>query len=635
MPLVSAWDLSVSYGADVIFENLSLDVHERARIGIVGPNGGGKTSLLKVLVNELEPNAGRVQSSRGLQVGYVPQTPPPAIGGTLKDEITGAFHRLMSLEQDMAASALELDGAGEGINPVEPPPDGNPLNPEERYASQLREYETLGGYTYQNDMERMADALGLDQDALATQSSSASGGERTRAALARALLSKPDLLVLDEPTNHLDLKGVDWLENYLDKISSGVVMVSHDRYFLDRTVNQVWELDHGRLETYPGNYAAYRTLREERTRRQRLEYQEQQEYIAKEESFIRRYRAGQRAREARGRETRLQRLERVQRPDKDTSISIGGLSASRTGQVVLSTRDLEVGYTEGGNATRLLSVPDLKLERGARLAMIGDNGVGKTSFVKTIMGFTPPLAGSVELGHNVTVGYYRQGLENQPEDSTILDALLDVRNLPLGEARSYLARFLFQGEDVFKSVGSCSGGERSRLALACLMVTEPNLLILDEPTTHFDIPSREALEQVLLGYGGTILLVSHDRHFVSLLAEGLWVVGEGTVTPFPGSFTEWVESSSGAENQPKQPPSQGKPRAPRRTPDDARPARPNPMREELMLKAVAGLEERLADVEAKLEAASQEQDLEQVAKLGKEYDETQAELEQKLEEWGG
>ena len=626
MPLVSASDLSVSYGTDLIFENLNLEIHERARIGIVGPNGGGKTSLLRVIVKELEPNAGRVQWSRGLQVGYVSQNPAPSEHATLNDEITRAFHRLISLERDLEATALELERAGNGKHP----------DAEERYATQLREYEALGGYTYQNDMDRMAEALGLDSETLDTPSSWASGGERTRAALARALLSRPELLVLDEPTNHLDLKGVAWLEGFLDKLPSAVVVVSHDRYFLERTINQVWELDHGRLETFPGKYAAYRELREERIRRQQQEYKQQQEYIAKEEAFIRRYRAGQKAMQARGRETRLERLERVQRPERDTGVSIGGMSASRTGQVVLNTHGLEVGFTENGAQTRLLSVPNLRLERGSRTALIGDNGVGKTTFIKTIMGLTPPLGGSVDLGHNVAVGYYSQGLVDLREDSTVLDTLLDVKNMPFGEARSYLARFLFQGEDVFKQVGSCSGGERSRLALACLMTTEPNLLILDEPTTHFDIPSREALEQVLLGYDGTILLVSHDRHFVSLVAQALWVVGDGTVTAFRGTFPEWVQSQAAAV---KQTSGQEKPRPTRQTPSESnqpkKPARPNPMMEELMLKAIAQLEERMVDLEARLEAASQEQDLDAVAKLGQEYDETQAELERKLEDWGG
>ena len=623
--MVSATDLSVMYGADQIFEHLSLDINEHARIGIVGPNGSGKTSLLKIIVKELEPDSGSVHWSRGLQLSYVPQTPPHSANGTLKDEVTRAFHKLLSLEHDLEASALDLEQSG----------GGKSSEVEDRYAAQLRDYESLGGYTYENEMERMVDALGLGQDTLKTQSSWASGGERTRAALARALLSRPDLLVLDEPTNHLDLKGVGWLEGFLSKTSSAVVLVSHDRYFLDKAVNQIWELDYGRLETYPGNYSAYRRLKEERTSRQQQEYQRQQEYIAKEQDFIRRYHAGQRSKEARGRETRLKRLERIDRPNKDGAISIGNLAASRTGQIVLSTRNLKVGYADDGIQTHLLSPPDLKLERGSRTAMIGDNGVGKTTLLKTILGFTAPLGGSVELGHNVAVGYYRQGQEDLPEESTVLDALLDVKNLPLGEARSYLARFLFQGEDVFKSIASCSGGERSRLALACLMLSKANFLILDEPTTHFDIPSREAVEKVLLDYQGSILLVSHDRHFVSLLAEALWVVGGGTVTPFRGTFEEWAESQAEVSQathlakstpQKKSADSQDQPRTP---------SRPNPIREELMLNAIDGLEKKLADVENRLETAAQDQDLTAVASLGQEYDETRAELERKLEEWIG
>ena len=623
--MVSATDLSVMYGADQIFENVSLDINEHARIGIVGPNGSGKTSLLKIIVKELEPDSGSVHWSRGLQLSYVPQTPPHSANGTLKDEVTRAFHKLLSLEHDLEASALDLEQSG----------GGKSSEVEDRYAAQLRDYESLGGYTYENEMERMVDALGLGQDALKTQSSWASGGERTRASLARALLSRPDLLVLDEPTNHLDLKGVGWLESFLSKTSSAVVLVSHDRYFLDKAVNQIWELDYGRLETYPGNYSAYRRLKEERTSRRQQEYQRQQEYIAKEQDFIRRYHAGQRSKEARGRETRLERLERIDRPNKDGAISIGNLAASRTGQIVLSTRNLKVGYADDGIQTHLLSPPDLKLERGSRTAMIGDNGVGKTALLKTILGFTAPLGGSVELGHNVAVGYYRQGQEDLPEESTVLDALLDVKNLPLGEARSYLARFLFQGEDVFKSIASCSGGERSRLTLACLMLSKANFLILDEPTTHFDIPSREAVEKVLLDYQGSILLVSHDRHFVSLLAEALWVVGGGTVTPFRGTFEEWAESQAEVSQathlaksipQKKSADSQDQPRTP---------SRPNPIREELMLSAIDGLEKKLADVENRLETAAQDQDLTAVASLGQEYDETRAELERKLEEWIG
>ncbi|MEE8158123.1 MAG: ABC-F family ATP-binding cassette domain-containing protein, partial [Dehalococcoidia bacterium] len=417
MPLISTSDLAVNYGEISIFADISLEVHEHARIGIVGPNGGGKTSLVKVLVEELEPSAGTVQRSRGLRVGYVPQVAPYAPTGTLKDEVMGAFQRLRWLEQALETSAQDLKHAQAE----------QATKAQDTYAALLQEYESLDGYTSGSALERMVDGLGLSEEILNIQASKVSGGERTRAALARALLGDPDLLVLDEPTNYLDLKGLTWLERYLTHFGHAILVVSHDRYFLDRTVNQIWELDHGRLDTYRGNYSRYRALKAERLLTQRREYEKQQEYIAKEEAFIQRYHAGQRSREARGRATRLERLERVGRPEHDRPISILSANADRTEQVVVATHNLKVGFIQDEGSTRLLSVPDIKLERGSCTAIIGDNGAGKTTLLRTILGLTPPVEGSVDLGTKVKVGYYRQGRDDLPEDSTVLEALLDTK----------------------------------------------------------------------------------------------------------------------------------------------------------------------------------------------------------------
>ena len=501
MPLVSATELAVAYGVDEVFAGVNLEISERAHIGIVGPNGSGKTSLLKLLVEELEPSAGTVHWTRGVQVGYVPQIPRSMTNGSLSDEVMTAFDRLHTLEKEIEAGALELQRADAGARD----------EAEARYAAVVEEYELLGGYSYESSMERMVAGLGLSKETLSARSSQVSGGERTRAALARALLANPDLLVLDEPTNHLDLKGLAWLENYLTHFTGAFVVVSHDRYFLDRTVTQVWEMDHGELQTFPGNYSKYRILKAERNLRQEREFAKQQEYIAKEEDFIRRYHAGQRAREAKGRATRLQRLKRVQAPERDRTIGLSGVTASRTGQVVISTNNLKVGYVQTTGATELLTVPNLQLERGSRTAIIGDNGTGKTTLLKTLQGLIPPLAGTATLGHNVKVGYYIQGLDDLPEESTVIEAFLQAKGMSPEEARSYLARFLFQGEDVFRRVADCSGGERSRLALARLLIAQPNLLILDEPTTHLDIASREAFELVLLDSAGALLFVSSLR----------------------------------------------------------------------------------------------------------------------------
>lgn len=624
MPLVSTSDVGISFGADLIFANLNLQIHERARIGIVGPNGGGKTSLLKILVGELEPSAGTVQLDRGIRVGYVPQSPGTTSGRSLKDEIMTAFDRLRQLEHALEEGAQQLGQASEGQ-------DGQAGK---HYTALLDEYESLGGYSYENTMVRMVEGLGLSERALQTPASQASGGERARAALAQALLGEPNLLVLDEPTNHLDMKGLIWLEHYLAHLTSAFVVVSHDRYFLDHTVNQVWELDHGSIQTFAGNYSKYRALKTERTLVRQREHEKQQDYIGKEEAFIQRYRAGQRAREARGRATRLRRLLRVESPENDRAISLSSVTSSRSGQVLLRTHGLVVGFPRDPAPIELLSVPDLKLERGSRIAVIGANGTGKTTLLRTLLGLTPPVRGKVAMGHNVAVGYHRQGLDDLVGDYTVLESLLEAKEMTYEDARSYLARFLFQGEDVFRRVGSCSGGERSRLALARLLVTEPNLLILDEPTTHLDIPSREALEQVLLTYDGTLLFVSHDRQLASLLAQELRVVDQGVLHEFAGTFESWLQSTKeNSKESTEEPPTPRKLRLPRRPPQVKKPR--SPALEEHLMRIIDGLENRLVEMQLQLEEASERRDLEMIARIGLEYNRTKAQLDEKLAQWGG
>jgi ATP-binding cassette subfamily F protein 3 len=622
MPLVSTANLAVHYGADIIFSGVDLDINERARIGIVGPNGGGKTSLLRVLVGLQDANEGRVARSNDIQVGYVPQHPQMQIGGTLREEVMRAFDQVRLLEKDLETAAQEPNGDAEQAGL--------------RYAELLERYEALGGYTYERAVERMVDGLGLRAETLDSPVSSASGGERTRAALAKALLGNPDLLVLDEPTNYLDLKGVTWLERYLTHFAPAVVVVSHDRYFLDEMATQIWEIDHGRMNTFPGNFSKYRVLKGERDLRQAKEYEAQQEFIAKEQVFIDRYRAGQRSREAKGRETRLGRLERIDRPDLDRSISISSGGASRTGQVVISTKGLKVGYTDGDGPTELLKVPDLKLARGSRTAVIGDNGTGKTTFIKTVLGMVPPLDGFVVVGQSVKVGYYSQGVDDLDDEQTVLESFLDIKNMPFEDARSYLARFLFQGEDVFREVGACSGGEKSRLALARLLITEPNLLVLDEPTTHFDIPSREALEQVLLSYTGTILLVSHDRHLVSLLAESLLVTANGKVDHFKGTFDEWSQAQREAEvREATARVLERVKAAPRFQPVKATaPKRRNPAAPVIdMEQVIVDLEDKLKEIETQLQTATVNQDFEAMTRLGEEHISTQSRLEKSIADW--
>lgn len=620
MRLLTAEQLNLFYGEIEIFSNIDLRIDDRDRIGIIGPNGGGKTTLLKILIGEMQQNGGTVTTANGLRIGYVPQRPEHSATGLLRDEIMTAFSHLLRLEEDLAASGLDIQQT-----------DGRERqDAERRYSSLLQQYETLGGYDYQNRMEQVVTGVGLPLDTLDTPASLASGGERTRAALAQALLTDPDLLILDEPTNYLDFKGLEWLEGFLSGFSHAFIVVSHDRYFLDAVTEHMWELNRGRLKTYPGNYTKYRALKAEEALHQQRAYERQQEFIAKEEYFIQRYKAGQRSREARGRETRLARLERIEAPERtERGVKIGGIESTRTGQVVLNMRDLEVGFTEGGELIRLLSVSDVKLERGSRAAIIGSNGIGKTTLLNTILGSVPELSGSVSFGHNVKVGYHQQGSYDLPAESTVLDVILDTGKLFVDTARDYLARFLFTGEDVFKSVSTLSGGEHSRLALARLLIMEPNVLLLDEPTTHLDIPSREALEQALADYQGALLFVSHDRHFISLLAEELWIIENGALTAFTGTYDEWKEETQKAlEPPPKPRKSAARKRA------AVLKAQPKPKPAHDFEGAIAELETRLAEIERDLEVATKNQNVDEITRLGEAYNETQAALQREWDDWG-
>ena len=629
MPILTATNLTLLYGEIEIFAGIDLQIDERDRIGIVGPNGAGKTSLIRILAGELEPNGGTVNWQRGIRMGYVPQTPAQATNGTVRDEVMQAFARLRQVEDELASSALDIQIAD----------DESRASAERRYDALLKEFEALGGYDYQHRMERVLDGVGLPEDTLATPAADASGGERTRAALARALLSAPDFLILDEPTNYLDFGGLDWLEDFLSVFTGGFMVVSHDRYFLDKVANRILEIDNGKLHSFPGNFTKYRALKEEQVRRQLIEYERQQEYIAREEAFIRRYKAGQRAREARGRATRLERLERIEKPHTNEEIHLGNLSAFRTGQIALRTSKLAVGYQHNGHGVPLLDIADTQLERGSRTAIIGSNGIGKTTLLKTLLGETPPISGSASLGHNVEPGYYSQGSDDLPRRSTVLDALIDARNLRIPEARNYLARFLFRGDDVFKSTSALSGGERSRLALARLLITEPNLLVLDEPTTHLDIPSREALESMLGNYGGTMLFVSHDRRLISQLASQLWIIEDGEASLFRGSFDEWMlHRRNAAQIQP----STSEVAAPkirsrqsdrqRRTSAAQKRAKQAKIRDQEEL--ITRLEAQLADINAAIESATERQNIPEIARLGNEYNTTQARLDQAWEDWG-
>jgi ATP-binding cassette subfamily F protein 3 len=464
-----------------------------------------------------------------------------------------------------------------------------------------------------------------------------SGGQQSRAHLARLLLERPDLLLLDEPTNHLDLASVEWLENYLQSWPGAMIVVAHDRYFLDKVATRVWELLFGQIETYRGNFSHYVQQRQERFERRQKEYEAQQEVIAKEEEFIRRNLAGQRTREAQGRRTRLERMQKLDRPREHKTLNLAWQTTLRSGDLVLATHDLVVGYPDG---EPLFTCPNLEIRRGQRIALLGPNGAGKTTFIKTILGRVKPKAGAIRFGAGVEIGYFAQTQASLNLEATVLDELLAVENLPIGEARNYLGRFLFSGDEVFKPIGALSGGERSRVALAKLILTGANFLMLDEPTNHLDIPSQENLESVLTNFSGTILLVSHDRYFVDALATHTWALEPATqsVTVTDGGYSDYLAYREGQKSQAgngaKAPALKSSSQLSREQTKAEKRAQEKKARQMAEIETIIGATEaHLAQLAQKLEAASQAQDIVQLQKLGQEYQITEAKLDELLTRW--
>jgi ATP-binding cassette subfamily F protein 3 len=623
MSVINAFGLALAYGAQDVFSDVTLSIAHGDRIGLVGPNGEGKTSLLRVIAGLQAASAGTVHRGRGLRIGFLPQDPPLAGERTVYEEMLSVF-------ESLRAQQAELSRLEEAM--ADPERRATAL---ERYSKLQSSFEAAGGYTYELRIQQVLSGLGFQRKEQDQPLAHLSGGQRTRALLARLLLEEPDLLLLDEPTNHLDLEALEWLEGTLLKWPGSMVVVAHDRYFLDKVATRIWDLALGRLEAYRGNYSHYANQRAERMGRRRKEWTAQQEQIAKTEDFIRRYMAGQRSKEAKGRLKRLERFKRdeaIERPREVKRIKLGITTDVRSGNIVLRTKDLVVGYGEQeargdndgvrlhsepafgsttpshqtepshreGETHVLFRCPDLEVLRGQRVALIGPNGSGKTTFLKTILGELEPLAGRVRIGASVELGYLAQMHANLDPEKSVLDTLLDEENLPIGQARSFLGRFLFSGDDVFKNVGDLSGGERSRVALACLTLREANFLLLDEPTNHLDLASQEILEEVLKEFPGTILLVSHDRYLVDALATHVWMLRDGQLHVYEGGYAAYLkarEREKTAEAEGKE--ATGAPRVPDWR-ERARAERRARRAQEKRVEQTAELEKQIEELEARL-----------------------------------
>lgn len=656
--------LSFAFGDYDVFLGISASLPNDGKVGLVGPNGIGKTTLLRVIAGLAQPTTGSVSFARGTRIGYLRQEAVEAFAGhhnTVHDEMLMVFAGMKELEDRMAALESQM-----AVEPSDRLMD--------EYSTAQEAFERAGGYDYEQRIGQVLYGLGFQREDWNMQISVLSGGQKTRALLARLLLERPDLLILDEPTNHLDVQAVEWLESMLKNWDGALLIVSHDRYFLDNVVNHIWEMGPAGFETYRGNYSAYVRQRQERWERRETEFASVKQRFLDELDYIKRNIARDATKnQAVGRLRRLIREVRVveaggidlllsknwgQVMDEveiseakwgvaDVEGAIKSLRSPlvrppqlnlklkttlRSGNLVLRSTELVVGYPN----KVLFRADPIQLERGECAALIGPNGSGKTTFLRNLMGQIQPLQGELKFGSALKIGYFAQAHESLDPNNTVLDELLRHKQMLLGPARNYLAQYLFRADDVYKPVRALSGGERGRLALALLALEGANFLLLDEPSNHLDIPAQEILQQVLEQFDGTILLVSHDRYLIDRLATQVWELHGGRMHVYPGTYAELLAARERALERTRQ--QAALQRAATRT--DYAASKQSRSEDRKRSKAVAdaenkvhALEALLARLEQELHDASGLQDVAAIERIGQRYVETQAELDAAMETW--
>lgn len=527
-------EVTKSYGAQEVLRGITFQINPGEHVGLVGRNGAGKTTILRLITGAETADKGQFDSMRGLRFGVLAQHVDFHGAETVMEAALAVFENLRSLESKMRELEHAMtEKSGEELDRVM-----------HDYSEAQHTYELEGGFSYHARAEAVLLGLGFAKTDFSKRAENLSGGEKNRLGLARLLLLEPDILLLDEPTNHLDVDAVEWLEEFLTSYKSAYLIISHDRFFLDHTVKRVLDLEFGKVDSYKGNYSDYVIEKEERREQQQRAYEQQQEMIARTEDFIRRNLAGQKTKQAKSRRNMLQRMERLESVNNLETTNFKLKPTARTGDQVLILDKLAIGFPSKTLAKNL----NLTLRRSERLGIIGGNGTGKTTLLRTILGEQKPLAGESRWGTNVSVGYYDQRLLTVDDRNTVLDELRTIASASVtdGELRGFLGRFLFSGDDVFKPVAALSGGEKGRLALAKLIYSRVNVLVLDEPTNHLDIASCEALEDALNDYDGTIITVSHDRYFLDRIATQILAFteknGETQVEYFDGGYTEFYEA---------------------------------------------------------------------------------------------
>jgi ATP-binding cassette subfamily F protein 3 len=625
-----------AYGPKEVLRDATWQHNPGEKVGLIGRNGAGKTTLLRIALGREEPDAGQFLKANAVRIATVDQALPGDLSESLHDYVAGAFAALHAIESEMRRLEHRMAEGDDSVH--------------DRYDALSHRFENEGGYDMVAEVEKALSGLGFDRADFERPLSELSGGQKNRAMLARAILSSPDVLLLDEPTNHLDFQAVEFLEEYLARSRRAFLVVTHDRRFLDRVAEEIVDLENGRLTAYSGGYTAYRRQKAERVLAATRAFEKQQEFIDKEQEYIRRNIAGVNSRQAKGRRTKLARVERLERPQEDgTAVDFRFDAARIGGRVFLRAKDLDAGYEAGAPIVRRVS---FELLRGERMAILGENGTGKTTLLKTLAGRLAPLSGTAATGHDVSIGYYDQELRDLDPKRRAIDAVWDEHPNETEEAvRSYLARFAFRGDDVFAPIEGLSGGEKGRLTLAVVMKQRHNLLLLDEPTNHLDLDSREALEESLDEFPGSIVFVSHDRAFIDRLATRVLDIRQGRAVLMDGNYTETADARAERRRKPEPAAAAAVPavEAPRREPSAPpaparpRPRRPGPAEDKETAKRrrrIKALEERIAALETEVETLEsrlweEALTLGPVAshELSKQKAARKAELDALVEEW--
>ena len=620
--------LGKSFGVRQVFSNVSFEIKEGDRIALVGPNGAGKSTLLKCILGIEELDEGQVVMSPVASIGYLQQD--VNLGdASLAEEIETAWEDVHALENKLQelTAYLETHEASESDL--------------QRLDYLQNRLEWLGGYDYEQKTKRIVYGLGFTDEDLYKPANAFSGGQKTRINLAKALVRSPDFLFLDEPTNHLDMEMLEWLEGYLSSYRGGILIVSHDRYFMDRIVTGVVELDHHKATTYRGNYSRYVAQREERLKADTIAYEKQQEYIKKTEEYIDKYRAGIKSKMARGRQSQLNRLERLEAPETSHSLDFKFPPAAMSADKVLVLDHVSIGYKTDNP---IIDDVSMVVRRGESVALIGPNGAGKSTMVKAIVGELFPTEGHIDIGNRVQVGYFSQEHEELHERWQVVDEIINNYNFTEEKARNVLGSFLFKGDDVFKLVGDLSGGERARLALLKLFLQGDNFLILDEPTNHLDVPTREIVERALQQFGGTCFIISHDRYFLDQVSTRTLVLENKGITEYLGNYSYYKEKlkeqndiAALTEHVEEVPKDKAKTETKVVPSSDESKPKPNTY---MVEKQLAEVEEEIARLEATMKMYEVQlanpvvqQDLEEMANISKQLSDTESSLQALYEKW--